>query len=49
MLAIGYGIITVENKKQAIVRADIKQKNKGGFAARACINMIKIKDQFKPQ
>lgn len=49
MLAIGYGIITVENKKQAIVRADIKQKNKGGFAAKACINMIKIKDQFKPQ
>ena len=45
-LAIGYGILTVENKEQAIARADINQKNKGGFASQACIEMIKIKEKF---
>ena len=45
-LAIGYGIITVENKEQAIARADVNQKNKGGFASQACIEMIKIKEKF---
>ncbi len=45
-LPIGYGIITVENKEQAIARADINQKNKGGFASQACIEMIKIKEKF---
>ena len=28
-LAIGYGILTVENEAQALARADRKQKNKG--------------------
>jgi 6,7-dimethyl-8-ribityllumazine synthase len=42
-LAIGYGILTVENETQAIIRADPKQKDKGGFVANACIEMIKIK------
>ncbi len=46
MLAIGYGIITVENEEQALVRADIKQKDKGGFAALACIKMIELKKKF---
>jgi 6,7-dimethyl-8-ribityllumazine synthase len=46
-LAIGYGIITVENEAQAIARADSKQKDKGGFAAHACIEMIKLKEKFK--
>lgn len=45
-LAIGYGIITVENEEQAIARADIKKKDKGGFAAKACLEMIKIKKSF---
>lgn len=45
-LAIGYGILTVENDRQAIVRADPKQKNKGGFAARACIRMMELKRKF---
>lgn len=47
-LAIGYGIITVENEAQAIARADLKQKDKGGFAAAACLEMIKIKQRFMP-
>lgn len=45
-LAIGYGIITVENEAQAIARADIKQKDKGGFAAMACLKMIEIKKKY---
>ncbi len=46
-LAIGYGIITVENEAQAIARADIKQKDKGGFAVHACLEMIKIRKEFE--
>lgn len=46
-LAIGNGILTVENEHQAIVRADPKQKNKGGVAASACIEMIKLKLQYE--
>lgn len=45
-LAIGYGIITVENEAQAIVRADPLQKDKGGFAANACLTMIQLKKNF---
>ena len=45
-LAIGYGIITVENEAQAIARADVKQKDKGGFAAMACLKMVEIKKKF---
>ena len=45
-LPIGYGILTVENKEQAIARADVNQKNKGWFASQACIEMIKIKEKF---
>ncbi len=45
-LPIGYGILTVENEAQAIVRADPKQKDKGGFAANACVEMMKLKERF---
>ena len=44
--AIGNAILTVENKEQAIVRADPSQKNKGGFAVEACISMIELQKQF---
>ncbi len=46
-LAIGYGILTVENEQQALVRADKNQKNKGGFVASACLEMISLKGKFK--
>jgi 6,7-dimethyl-8-ribityllumazine synthase len=39
-LAIGYGILTVENGKQAWARARVAEKNKGGDAALACLAMI---------
>ena len=45
-LAIGYGILTVENEAQAIARADRKQKNKGRDAALACLSMLKLRKKF---
>ena len=45
-LAIGYGILTCETQEQAMVRAAVDQKNKGGDAARACLDMIDIKRHF---
>lgn len=45
-LAIGNGIITVENDEQARARADRKQKDKGGFAAHAALAMIALKKKF---
>jgi 6,7-dimethyl-8-ribityllumazine synthase len=47
LIAVGYGIITVENRKQAEVRADAAQKNMGGRAARACLRMIEIKEKME--
>lgn len=44
--AIGFGIIAAENREQAEVRADKNQKNMGGKAAKACIDMIKIKQMM---
>jgi 6,7-dimethyl-8-ribityllumazine synthase len=45
-IAIGNGILTVENEEQALVRADPAKKDKGGFAVNACAQMIKIKNNF---
>jgi 6,7-dimethyl-8-ribityllumazine synthase len=45
-LAIGYGILTVENEAQAWERAKLDRKNKGGDAARACLAMIEAKRKF---
>ena len=45
-LAIGYGILTVENGEQAWARASIAKKNKGRDAAEACLAMIAIKHRF---
>ena len=42
-LAIGYGILTVENEAQALARARVDRKNKGGEAANACLAMIELK------
>jgi 6,7-dimethyl-8-ribityllumazine synthase len=45
-IAIGNGILTVENEDQAIVRADPAQKDKGGEAARAALAMLKLAERF---
>ena len=43
-LAVGNGILTVENEAQAIVRADPKQANKGGDAAEAALALLNLKN-----
>lgn len=45
-IPLGNGILTVENKEQAIVRADKAQKDKGGAAAKAAIALWKLKYQI---
>ena len=42
-LALGNGILTVENEEQALARADMRRKNKGGDAARAALAMLAYK------
>lgn len=42
-LAIGFGILTVENGEQAMARASRARKNKGAEAARAALAMIALK------
>lgn len=41
-LCIGNGILTVENQKQAEVRADPADQNKGGGAAAAALHLIAL-------
>jgi len=45
-VAIGNGILTVENEEQAIVRADPAQKDKGGEAAKAALALLTLKERF---
>ena len=45
-LAIGNGILTVENEEQALARADKTRKDKGGEAAKAALAMLALKEQF---
>ena len=45
-LAIGFGVLTVETKQQAMDRASVKGKNKGHEAADACLRMLALKSQF---
>ena len=44
--AIGNGVLTVENEEQAIVRADPKQLDKGGHAARAALSLLDIRETY---
>ena len=45
-LAIGNGILTVENKEQAIERSDPLRLNKGAGAALACLSLINHKNNI---
>ena len=45
-IAIGNGILTVENEAQAIIRADPKQKDKGGEAALAAMALLALQNRF---
>ncbi|MGN6269453.1 MAG: 6,7-dimethyl-8-ribityllumazine synthase [Sphingomonas sp.] len=45
-LAIGNGILTVENGLQALARARPSEKDKGGEAAKAALAMLALKERF---
>jgi len=45
-IAIGNGILTVENEAQALVRADPAQKDKGGEAAKAALALMALKERY---
>ena len=45
-IAIGNGILTVENEEQAIIRADSAQKDKGGEAAHAAMALLNLQKRF---
>ena len=47
-LALGNGIQTVENGEQAWARARVDEKNKGGGAAAACLDMLAIRVAARP-
>jgi 6,7-dimethyl-8-ribityllumazine synthase len=45
-LAIGNGILTVENEAQALIRADSAKSDKGGEAAKAALALLALKKRF---
>jgi 6,7-dimethyl-8-ribityllumazine synthase len=45
-IALGYGILTVENHGQAWARASRQEKDKGAGAARACLEMVALRRAF---
>ena len=45
-LAIGNGILTTENEEQAWTRARKNEGDKGGFAARAALTMIALRERL---
>ena len=46
LLAIGNGILTTENDEQAWKRAKRSEGDKGGFAARAALTMIALRERL---
>ena len=45
-VALGNGILTVENEAQALTRARRTEKDKGGEAAKAALAMLALKARF---
>ena len=45
-IAIGNGILTVEDEAQALARARSTEKDKGGEAAKAALAMLDLKHRF---
>ncbi len=48
-IAIGNGILTVENEAQAYTRARASEMDKGGGAASACLTMIALARRLREQ
>jgi 6,7-dimethyl-8-ribityllumazine synthase len=47
-LAVGNGILTVENEAQALARARATEKDKGGEAAKAALSMLRLRELLLP-
>ena len=48
-LAVGYGIVTTDNRDQAWERAAVDRRNKGRDTASACLRMVEIRRRFTAQ
>lgn len=48
-VCIGNGILTVENRDQAVVRADPRGQNKGGGAAAAALHLVALSRKWARQ
>jgi 6,7-dimethyl-8-ribityllumazine synthase len=48
-LAVGNGILTVEDEAQALTRARPDEKDKGGEAAKAALAMLALRQKFAPE
>jgi len=46
-LALGMGVLTVESREQAWIRAATGSRNQGGAAARTCLDMIALKRRLR--
>ena len=46
-LAIGNGILTTEDEEQAWARARVSEGDKGGGAARACVDLIALRKRLR--
>ena len=46
-LAIGNGILTTEDEDQAWARARLSEGDKGGGAARACLDLIALRKRLR--
>ena len=46
-IALGYGILTTEDREQAWRRAAVAELNKGADAAKACLTMVALKRRFR--
>ncbi len=48
-LAVGYGIVTTDDRDQAWERAAVDRRNKGRDTASACLRMVEIRRRFTAQ
>ncbi|MBT3361104.1 MAG: 6,7-dimethyl-8-ribityllumazine synthase [Rhodospirillales bacterium] len=46
-VAMGFGILTCEDRGQAWARAAVDRKNKGADAANACLRMMELQRDFR--
>ena len=46
-IALGFGILTCDDRKQAWARAAVNQKNKGAEAAATCLRMMELKKTLR--